>query len=82
MLAQARHDWIGTDVLFHSPVILRESSGDRGAIRQVRTQGDLVLVLIRVLGLISMSLIHLELNFYAEWNIWFKFYSSAYNYQV
>ena len=41
LLTQAQHNWIGTDVVFHSPVILRsrgESSGDCEIICQVRAQ--------------------------------------------
>ena len=49
LLAQAQLDWIGSDVLFHSPVILRsrgESSGDHGTICRVRAQVDPELVLM------------------------------------
>ena len=47
LLSQVLHNWIGTDVVFHSPVILRargESSGDCGGVSQFSAQGDLVLV--------------------------------------
>ena len=43
-------DWNGTDVVFHSPVVLRlhgEYSRDLGGVSQLRAQGDLVLVLTR-----------------------------------
>jgi hypothetical protein len=33
-------NWFGTDVVFHSPVILRESSGNCGTVSQVCAQGD------------------------------------------
>ena len=36
MLSQVLHDWIGTEVVFHSPVVLRlrgESSRDLGGVR-------------------------------------------------
>ena len=41
------HDWIGTDVVFHSPVILRlhgESSRDLGGVHRLLALGDWVLV--------------------------------------
>jgi hypothetical protein len=47
LLSQARHNWIGTDVVFHSPLILRscaESSGDQGTVRWVCAQGGPELV--------------------------------------
>ena len=40
------HDWNGTEVLFHSLVVLRshgESSRDLGGVRRLCAQGDLVL---------------------------------------
>ena len=46
MLSQVPHDWIGTEVVFHSPEVLRssgESCGDLGGVR-LRAQGVLVLV--------------------------------------
>ena len=46
MLSQVPLDWIGTEVVFHSPVILRscgESSRDRGGVCRLCTEGDLVL---------------------------------------
>jgi hypothetical protein len=51
LLSQARHNWIGADVVFHSPVILRsrgESSGDWGGVCWFRAQGDLVFVPTRM----------------------------------
>jgi hypothetical protein len=48
MLSQVPSDWIGTEVVFHSPEFLRsrgECSGDLGGVRRLRAQGD------RVLGL-------------------------------
>jgi hypothetical protein len=47
LLSQANHNWIGTDVVFCLPVILRsreESSVDCGAISRVLAQGDQELV--------------------------------------
>ena len=47
LLSQDGNNWIGTDVVFYSPVILRssrESSGDRGGICWLCSLGDLVLV--------------------------------------
>ena len=47
LLLQAPHSWFETDVVFHSPVIVKsqgESSGDRGIIR-VHAQGDSELAL-------------------------------------
>jgi hypothetical protein len=49
LLSQACLNWIGTDVVFHSPVILRscgESSGDCGGVRLLCALGDPVLVLL------------------------------------
>ena len=40
------HDWIGTEVVFHSPEVLRsrgESSADLGGFRQLSAQDDPVL---------------------------------------
>ena len=47
MLSQVLRDWIGTEVVFYSPVVLRshgESSRDRGGVCRLCPQGDLVLV--------------------------------------
>jgi hypothetical protein len=47
MLSQVLWDWIGTEVVFHSPVVLRSreesSRGPWGGVHRLRTQGDLVL---------------------------------------
>ena len=43
LLIQACHNWIGSEVVFHSPVILRshgESSGDCGDVHQFCAQGN------------------------------------------
>jgi hypothetical protein len=43
MLSQVLSDWIGTEVVFHSPVVLRlrgESSRDLGCVLWLRAQGD------------------------------------------
>jgi hypothetical protein len=48
MLSQVPCDWIGTEVVFHSPEDLRsqgESSRDLGGVCQLCTQGDPVLAL-------------------------------------
>jgi hypothetical protein len=48
MLSQVPHDWIGTEVVFHSPEVLRfhgESSRDPGGKRWLLAQGDPVLAL-------------------------------------
>jgi hypothetical protein len=48
MLSQVLLDWIGTEVAFHSPEVLRlsgESSGDLGGVRRLSAQSDLVLLL-------------------------------------
>ena len=48
LLSQVPHDWIWTDVVFHSSVILRllgESSGDRWGVHWFHAQGDPVVVL-------------------------------------
>ena len=48
LLSQAGYNWIGTNVVFHSPVILRsceESSRDRGCVRRLCALGDPVLAL-------------------------------------
>jgi hypothetical protein len=47
MLSQVPHDWIGTEVVFHSPEFLSscgESSGDLGCFQRLRAQGKQVLV--------------------------------------
>ena len=47
MLSQVPRDWIGTEVVFHSPEVLSshgESSGDLGGVCRLQDQGDLVLV--------------------------------------
>ena len=46
LLSQVTLDWIGTDVVFHLPVILRssrESSRDCGHVCRLRALGDRVL---------------------------------------
>jgi hypothetical protein len=46
MLSQVLHDWFGTEVVFHSPEVLRspgESSRDLGGVHQLCVQGDPVL---------------------------------------
>jgi hypothetical protein len=46
MLSQVPSDWNGTEVVFHSPVVLRscaDSFRDLGGVRQLHTQGDQVL---------------------------------------
>ena len=48
MLSQVLRDWIGTEVEFHTPVVLRlhgESSRDLGGVCQLCAQGDPVLAL-------------------------------------
>ena len=51
VLSQVPCDWIGTEVVFHSPVVQRShgesSRGGLGGVCGFRAQGDLVLVLIR-----------------------------------
>jgi hypothetical protein len=50
MLSQVSHDWIGTEVVFHSPEVLRsreECSVDLGGVLRLRAQCDLVLGLTR-----------------------------------
>ena len=50
MLSLVQHDWIGTEVVFHSPEVLRshgESSGDLGGVRRLCAQGVSVLALTR-----------------------------------
>jgi hypothetical protein len=46
MLSQVLHNWIGTEVVFHSPEVLR-SRGERfvdlGGVSRLRAQGDPVL---------------------------------------
>ena len=44
MLSQVPGDWIGTEVVFHSPVVLRscgESSRGSWGVHRLRAQGDL-----------------------------------------
>ena len=46
VLPQVPNDWIGTEVVFHSLVVLRshgESSRDLGGLHRLCIQGDLVL---------------------------------------
>ena len=48
LLCKVPHDWSGTDVVFHSPMILRssgESSSNHGGVCQLCSLGDRVLVL-------------------------------------
>jgi hypothetical protein len=50
MFSQVPCDWIGTEVVFHSPEVLRshgESSRDLAGVSRLCAQGDLVLVLTR-----------------------------------
>jgi hypothetical protein len=50
MLSQVPRDWIGTEVMFHSPVVLRkcgEYSRDLGGVLRLHAQGDPVLALTR-----------------------------------
>jgi hypothetical protein len=53
MLSQVQCNWIGTDVLFYSPVLRShgESFGDCGGVHRFCIQGDLVLLLTRRAGL-------------------------------
>ena len=47
MLSQVPHDWFGTEVEFHTPVVLRlhgESSRDLGGVRQLRTPVSKILM--------------------------------------
>jgi hypothetical protein len=47
MLSQVLGDWIGTEVVFHTPVVLRshgESSRDPRGVQRLHAQGDPVLV--------------------------------------
>ena len=47
MLSQVPRNWIGTEVVFHSPVVLRSrgvSCRDCGGVCQLSAQGDPVLV--------------------------------------
>ena len=89
LLSQASYNWFGTDVLFHSPVILRscgESSGDCGTVRRVRAQGDLELAptgrdLMYIWFQVEV-LNPLELELCARWQIWVYFHFSTHRLPV
>jgi hypothetical protein len=66
LLSQAHHNCFGTDVVFHSPVILRscsESSEDCGTIHWVRTQGD------SELALTGRELLIAGLQYFDSWTL-------------
>jgi hypothetical protein len=77
LFSQVLCDWIGTDIVFHSPVILRscgESSRDRGGIRQLFALGDQVQHLIFIFHYCSLHFNEKQLpsGFQKESNFFFS----------
>ena len=62
-LSQVPRNWNGTEVVFHSPVILKshgESSRDLGGICQLHAQGDPKGLFLIVLVVLNSSCFHME----------------------